>query len=173
MPGLPLKDGLPKLLVKLRVLFARFQDPGVLSQNLLAAIPGDAGEGRVDILDVTVGIGNHHGFRRLLDGGYQPDMLRLRLLTFREVFVSSQNPHHFAFLVMQRQFAGAEPNHASIRPVLCFLVAEPGCVLFHHQLVIGAVCFRRFPPGKLIVVLSHDLRRVFQPRIHREGSVTA
>ena len=75
LPGFSLENGRPKLLVNRRVLFARFQDPGVLSECFLAAVPGDASEGGVDILDVTGGIGNHDGFRGLLDGSDQAEML--------------------------------------------------------------------------------------------------
>ena len=85
MPDFPFENGRPKLLVKRRVLFVRFQYPGVLSQNLLATIPGDTSEGRVDVLDVTAGIGNHYGFRGLLDGGYQADMLSFRPLALGDV----------------------------------------------------------------------------------------
>src|ERR1039458_478653 len=78
LPWLPSKDGFPKLLVKHRVLAVRFQDSGVRSPGRLPAIPGDARKGRIDVLNLTHGIGNHDGFRGLLNCGDQTDSLRLR-----------------------------------------------------------------------------------------------
>ena len=68
----------PHGLVERRRLGAALEDPGVLADDLVTGIAGGALEGRVDVGDPSLEIGDLDRLGRLLDGRGEPVVLRLR-----------------------------------------------------------------------------------------------
>ena len=122
VPGLPIKDGRPKVLEKLRVVFARFQNPGVLPQNLLAIISCGTSECRVDILDVTGGVRNHYGFRGLLNRGHQACFLGLRPHALGDVAPDGRYPRNNAHSILNWRKGQRHMKSRSVLPLVLMLV---------------------------------------------------
>src|ERR1019366_4859235 len=115
MPALPLKNGLPKLLKKIRGAVGRFQAAKVFSQNLHTTASAEPREGRVDILDNADGAGDYYGFLRLLNRRHQERFLCLRLFAPGNLNRHPHEPNDQSGFIADRKAPVPDPANGTIR----------------------------------------------------------
>ena len=68
-PGAAALQGMPQTMVEGRVVTPGFEQGGALAENFLAVVAGDAAEGRVDVNDALLGIGDQNAFLSRIEDG--------------------------------------------------------------------------------------------------------
>ena len=85
LPASPFSERIPKLLVELLLVLPRLEDPDVLSEDLLPAVPGDRRESAVDVEDPPVGVSDRHAFTGAFEDLGVKEELPFRLLPAGDV----------------------------------------------------------------------------------------
>ena len=115
-PHVAVSDRRPHCRVFVRRTIARLEDAGVLSRHFLRGVAGAAFELRIDVLDVSVAIGDHDRGRAAFDRGRQ-----LAQLLFADVC------HRLGAIQLRlaRPHFGAAHRHQSLQ-------IGPVCAQLHH-----------------------------------------
>ena len=97
------------------VWLAALQDAGRHAEGIGAAETGDALEGRIDVQDLAVGVGDEDGVAGLLHGGEQAFALVLGLLAFGDVLDGADHGDDGAPGVEGEAARSQHPAHAAVR----------------------------------------------------------
>ena len=96
-----------------------------------------------------------------------------RPLVVGDVQIGAQHADDVALGVAQRDFAGQQREGPPVGRGLGFLDQQFGATALDDLPIVGAVCFRLFPPAHLEVVFADDVLRGGEPRIARKRRVAA